>query len=338
MINFDDFKKFDRVKTLDPFEQQRQYWIFRNDVLNPLHRKGGGGGGSGGGRSLSRRVVPIPEPANFSFYTVPNQQFVTTSGDILIKTTTGYAKALYPYDIPVGPFGIGDPTQHISMIFSDTTFWNGALPFKIISCDVNGNTNGDITYVKFDNLSVVKSFDFTKTKDTIEQIDVAGCSDLEQLIIPSSVSLDTLNISNTQVIELDIQGCEFLQYLDISTTTFAPVYTLDLTGIDTLISITGDNCNLFGLVTTSSIMEEISLNDCNGLSLLTSSNFTGNGGLGRIQIKNCSIGPGGLDDLYNSLGTANGSNTTIYVYGNPGIGGSDPTIATGKGFTVDTNP
>jgi hypothetical protein len=338
MINFDEFRKFDRVKTLNPFEQQRQYWIYRNDVLNPIFRNSGGSGGSGGGKSLSRRIIAITEPANFSFFTLANQQFVTTSGDILVKTTTGYVKALYPYDIPVGPFGTGDPLSNISVIFSDTTFWNGALPFKIISCDINGNVSGDITYVRFDNLSVLKSLDFTKTKDTIEQIDVAGCADLEELIIPSSVSLDTLNVSNTQVQELNIQGCEFLQFLDISSTTFTPVYSLDLTGIDSLISITGDNSNLFGLITNSSFLEEVSLNDCNGLSLLTCDNFTGNGGLGRIQIKNCSIGPGGLDDLYNSLGTANGSNTTIYVYGNPGIGGSDPTIATSKGFTVDTNP
>jgi len=42
--------------------------------------------------------------------------------------------------------------------------------------------------------------------------------------------------------------------------------------------------------------------------------------------------------LYDSLGTANGSNTTIYVFGNVGIGGSNPSIASTKGFTVDTNP
>jgi len=337
MINFDQFKKFDRVKPLDPFEQQRQYWIFRNDMLNPLSMRASSVGGGGGGGRPSRRFV-VTEQAIFSFFTVPYEQFVTTVGDVVVKTSTGYAKAFYPYDISLGPFGTGDQNSDISIIFSDLTPWNGALPFKILSCDVDGNPLGDLTYVKFDNLQILKSIDFTKTQDTIEQIDLAGCLDLEQLIIPSSVSLENLNISNTNIQELNLSGCEFLQILDISSTTFTPVYNLDLSGVDTLISVIGDNCNLFGLITTSILLEEISLNDCIGLSSLVCNGFTGNLGLGRIQIKNCSLGPGGLDDLYTSLGTANGTNNTIFIFGNPGIGGSDPTIATNKGFTVDINP
>ena len=197
MINFGQFRNFDRVKTLDPQEQQRQYWIFRNDALNPVSIRSG----QSGGRTVIKKIQKAQStvPSSFSFFTVPNQQFITIAGDILVKTTTGYAKALYPYDILAGPFGTGDQTLNISIIFNDATFWNGALPFYIFSCDVNGNYAGDITYVKFDNLSQLKSLDFTNSRDDVVEVDVAGCVDLESLTIPSSVSLTKLNVSNTQV-------------------------------------------------------------------------------------------------------------------------------------------
>jgi hypothetical protein len=334
MINFDQFRNFERIQPLSPEEQQRLYWIYRNDALNFISRGSGGGAGSGGGGG--RRVVETG-PASFSFFTLPGQQFITIPNDILVKTSTGYAKAYYPYDVDLGPFGTGDPNINISIEFILPNFWDGALPFKILSCDVNGNPSGDLVYIKFDNLSGIISLDFTKTKDTIEIIDVSGCLDLEELMIPSSVSLETLNVSNTIVQELDLNGCEYLKFLDITSTQFNSSYTLDLSGVTTLISLIGDACNLFGLVTSSTSLEEVSLNDCPSVSSVVCNNFTGNLGLGRIQIKNCSLGPGALEDLYTSLGTANGTNNTIFIFGNT-VGGSDPTIATNKGFTVDTNP
>lgn len=338
MINFNHFKKFDRIKSLDPYEQQRHYWMFRNDMLNPLSIRGGGAGAGAGASSGGKKTKPPTSfSSNFSFFTKSGFQFTTIIGDIVLKSTTGYAKAFYPYDIQVGVFGGGDPNTQFSIVLTDTTPWNGALPFKIFSCDIDGNLTGDITYIKFDNLNNLTNLDLTYCKDDVIEVDVAGCVDLTTLTIPSSVSLTNLNVSNTQVQELDINGCEYLEYLDITSTTFKPVYTLDLTGIISLISINGNNCNLFSLITSALTLEEVSLNDCVGLSQLICDGFTGNGGLSTIQIKNCSLGPGALDNLYTSLGIANGSNKTIFVFGNT-LSGSDPSIATGKGYTVDTNP
>jgi hypothetical protein len=334
MINFDQFRNFDRIQPLSQEEQQRLYWIYRNDALNFISRSGGGGAGSGGG---GRRVVETG-PASFSFFTVPGQQFITIPNDILVKTSTGYVKAFYPYDVSLGPFGTGDPNTNISVDFVLPNFWVGDLPFKILSCDVDGNPTGDLVYVKFDNLSGVMSIDFTKTKDTIEIIDVSGCIDLEEFTITSSVSLETLNISNTSIQTLDLNGCEYLKFLDITSTQFSTSYTLDVSGVSTLVSLIGDNCNLFGLITSSSVLEEVSLNDCPSVSSVICNNFTGNFGLGRIQIKNCSLGPNALDQLYTSLSTPNGTNNTIYVYGNSGIISSNPSIATDKGYTIDINP
>jgi len=335
MIDFKHFKKFDRIKSLNQLEQQRLYWIFRNNYLNVVSAKASSGGGSSGGGS--RRFVET-QPANFTFFTTPFEQFTTVAGDIVVRTSTGYSKAFYPYDISLGSFGNGDPSANISILFTDTTPWNGLLPFKILSCDVDGNVSGDITYVKFDNLSDVISIDFSNTKDTIEEIDVAGCVDLIEFTIPSSVSLENLNVSNTNIQDLNLNGCEYLKFLDISSTQFKPVFTLDLSNILTLISIVGNNCNLFGLQVSSTTLEQISMNDCSDLSSMILSNFTGNGGLGDIQIKNCVMGPGALDNLYNSLNNANGTSNTIFIYNNPGILASDPTIAQGKGFVIDTNP
>lgn len=335
MINFDDFKKFDRVKVLDQFEQQRQYWMFRNNALNPIFSKGGGGASSGGTR---KSKIPSDIPSGFFFFTVPGEQFTTQLTDLVIKTSTGYAKAYYPYDIPTPIFGTGDETLDIEMEFSDITFWNGFLPFKIRSCDIDGNLTGEITYVKFDGLANLKSIDFTDSKDDLTEINVSDCVDLEQIVIPSSVSLGTINFGNCKVSNIDLSGCEYLENLSFSGNTFNPVYTLDLSLISTLKFITGDASNVWGLITSASTLEQISLNDCNNLSSISCNNFSGNGGAGTIDIKNASLGGGALDILYTSLATANGTINTIYVYNNSGILSSDPTIATSKNYTIDENP
>lgn len=339
MINFDQFKKFDRVKTLDPFEQQRQYWIFRNDVLNPLSYKSAVSTGGGGTRRLRREKPFSNLPASFNFFTVPNQQFITTTGDILIKTSTGFAKAIYPYDLPVeGIFGTGDPNLSFSILFSDPTFWNGALPFRIFSCDSEGKPTGELTYAQFDLLANVKSIDFTNCKDDLVELDLAGCTDLESITIPSSVSLLNLNISNTIIKELEINGCDSLETLTFQSTIFKSNYFLNLNGIPSLKTINGDNCNLLGLETDSTDLESISLNDCGTLSSLICTNFTGNFGLGIIEIKNCSLGPGALDALYTSLGTANGTVNKLFIFANFGLTADNENIATDKGYTIDINP
>jgi hypothetical protein len=341
MINFDQFKKFDRVKPLDQYEQQRQYWIFRNDILNPLFSRTGAGaaGASGGGR---KKKQPTVIPSAFSFFTTPGQVFTTQLTDFLVKSSTGYVIAYYPYDIPTPIFGTGDPLIDIQVELTDTTPWNGLLPFYLKSCDIDGNLTGDITYVKFDNLSYLKSLDFTDCKDDVIEIDVAGCVDLESFIIPSSISLTTLNISNTIIGEIELNGCEYLETFDFSNSglgsTF-PTYTLDLSDIQTLISVVGDSSiNLWGILTSAPTLEQVSLNDCTNLTVITCTNFTGNGGLGRIQVKNGSLGPSSLDNLFSSLNTAGGSINTLYIYGNSGIFACDQTIATNKGYTVDINP
>jgi hypothetical protein len=339
MIHFRDFQKFDRVKTLDPREQQRQYWIFRNDYLNPLFSRGGSGGGSGARRR--REKLPKPPtiiPSSISFLTTPGEQFLTVGTDIIVRSSTGYVKALYPYEYAAGVFGTGDPMANISVVFTDLTPWNGALPFQIYSCDIDGNQNGVISYLKIDNLNFIKSLDLTPSKDDLIEVDVAGCVDLESITIPDSVSLINLNISNTQVQQLDINLCTYLAVLDITDTSFSPVYILDLSGLSELTSLIADGCNLFGLITNSPFLEEVSINDSPSLSSLILNQFDGNGGLGRIQLKNASLGPGGLDNLFNSLSTPNGTNNTIYIYNNPGELACDQTIATNKGYIVDTNP
>ena len=128
MINFNQFKRFDRIKPLEEYEQQRQYWMFRNNMLNPLFNRASV---SVGGTSAKKRAEKIQSnlPSSFSFFTLPGQQFITIVGDIQVKTSTGYAKAFYPYDFLNGIFGTGDENLDIPIVFTDATFWNGTLPF-----------------------------------------------------------------------------------------------------------------------------------------------------------------------------------------------------------------
>jgi hypothetical protein len=53
-----------------------------------------------------------------------------------------------------------------------------------------------------------------------------------------------------------------------------------------------------------------------------------------FSVVNLKLSAAALDALYTSLPTVTGK--TIYVKGNYGISGHDPTIATAKGWTVDT--
>jgi hypothetical protein len=53
-----------------------------------------------------------------------------------------------------------------------------------------------------------------------------------------------------------------------------------------------------------------------------------------FSVINLKLSAAALDALYTSLPTVTGK--TIYVKGNYGISGHDPTIATAKGWTVDT--
>jgi len=247
MINFNQFKSFDRVKTLDEYEQQRQYWIFRNDMLNPIFSRAGSAASSGGKRKVKE---PTIIPSAFSFSTTPFEEFTTQLTDFLVKSSTGYVIAYYPYGSSSPIFGSGDQLTDIQVELTDTTPWNGLLPFYLKSCDVDGNLTGDITYVRFDSLPFLKSLDFTDCKDDVTEINVAGCVRLESLIIPSSISLTTLNISNTIIGEIELNGCEYLETLDFSNSglgsTF-PTYTLDLSAIQTLISVVVIVVSIYGV-------------------------------------------------------------------------------------------
>lgn len=107
---------------------------------------------------------------------------------------------------------------------------------------------------------------------------------------------------------------------------------------------TGNVQNMTQALANSSIMF-FSMDDCAGVTNITnlaSGNYSGNlralllfGLKISLNISGCYLQREALDDLFNSLGTANGAQI-ITVTGNPGAAACDTSIATNKGFTVVT--
>jgi alanine-alpha-ketoisovalerate/valine-pyruvate aminotransferase len=103
--------------------------------------------------------------------------------------------------------------------------------------------------------------------------------------------------------------------------------------------------NLSAMFTSCNALKEIIFVDCSNVNTVT----TGSQGtfnlcysLSRLimpgmtigfSIAGCNLTAEALNDLFISLGTANGAQTII-VTGNPGAATCDTTIATSKGFTV----
>jgi hypothetical protein len=117
-------------------------------------------------------------------------------------------------------------------------------------------------------------------------------------------------------------------------------------GADNLISVSIDapsNTSLSNAFNTALNLRSIILSGCGNvnntgnafLNCISLSKLILNGMRWGFSIAQCNLTAQALNDLFDSLGTASGSQTII-VTGNPGAATCDTTIATAKGFTVTT--
>ncbi len=137
-----------------------------------------------------------------------------------------------------------------------------------------------------------------------------GCYSLQ------SVTLDTGAVVDASYM---FQNCYSLQSVTLDTGavtsasyTFSDCYSLQSVTLNT------------GAVTSASYM----FYGCSSLQSVVLTGLTRG-----VSVANASLSSTALDALYTSLGTAAGSQT-ITVSGNYGTTGDDPSIATGKGWTI----
>ena len=160
-----------------------------------------------------------------------------------------------------------------------------------------------------------------------------GCSSLQSVTLDTSAVTDTSemfsNCSSLQSVTLDTSavtstswmfyGCSSLQSVTLDTSAVTSTSQM-FANCSSLQSVTLDT----GAVTNASSM----FNNCPSLQSVVLTGLTRG-----VSVANASLSSTALDALYTSLGTAAGSQT-ITVSGNYGTTGDDPSIATGKGWTI----
>ena len=167
-------------------------------------------------------------------------------------------------------------------------------------------------------------------------------------------SLTSLNLSNNQFTSFDGTGLSLLTSLTLSNNQFT---SFDGTGLSSLtdISLFGNQLTSFdgtGLSLLTSLTlsyNQLTSFDGTGLSSLVFLYFSDNPlatfenlslpVCEAVDVQNNNLPSAELDELYTSLGVNPGTVppwhlTGIYVAGNPGTTGDDPSIATAKGHTV----
>lgn len=207
---------------------------------------------------------------------------------------------------------------------------NVAQPFATLvsnkSADnVSGNALSTTGYIKvewWDNTSNV--YGTGSSGSNISWSKAAGGAGEKTLrIYPSDANgdldgaLTLLSCPNNSLTSLDVSGCTALQYLSCS---FNSLTSLDVSGLTSLTSLSCSSNSL-----TSFRVVGVGANV--GGWYWSSSYF-----FGGLQVLDNSLSAEALDQFYTDL--AQTTSGIIFVTGNPGTTGDDPTIATAKGWTV----
>jgi hypothetical protein len=158
--------------------------------------------------------------------------------------------------------------------------------------------------------------------NSLTSVNLSGCS-----------ALDTLLINGNNLTTIDLSDCILLRNLQIQQNLLT---SLDLSGLTTLAALECyDN-----QITTLNISDanfpdfQYLIGRNNPMTALVATGASS----GRMQIQSCLLNSSGLNSLFTSLGNVDptADYSTLFIYGNPGTATCTPSIATGKGWTVDT--
>lgn len=228
------------------------------------------------------------------------------------------------------------------------------------------NTFKELTYLNVQGsdvttLSVHHSSKLVTLYVSVEplSLDLTGCTALTTITVSNATYLPSLDFSPcTSLTTIAIEYCYSLTSITLNTAVQsltlqqAFLESLDLTGCTALTAL---HCGEFDVPSidasmctalTSLICSDMTLSSLTLGACTLSSVYVWNcGNLTTISASGCSISDTSAQ-LYSNGFTADGLNSffsdlaagtgTLLVYSNPGSGTCDPSIATAKGYTVDT--
>jgi len=181
---------------------------------------------------------------------------------------------------------------------------------RVFNYDFSGNTSAQLAFQRFGDIDVFP--DIVAPSMTLDS--AFSTSNIRQFGLVETVGNTTLN--STWINNLNLRKLPNVQCNAVTNMTNM------INGCPNLVEAHFFNC---GNVTTVSVNNFAS---CRSLERLTLQGLTRG-----FSIANCNMTATALNDLFNSIGTASGSQTII-VTGNPGAATCDTSIATGKGFAV----
>jgi len=284
----------------------------------------------------------------------PAEAGLILDGESLVMSnsfTSDGNPAIYEYTAENKHIPIGRATRHVWYGATENlTLVNMTLTpanHKELTYNAAGNARGMIVYglenitsVSANYASIGGQMDFRGAKsltslncfyNSITILYVSGLTSLTNLRcagnqlttldVSGLTSLATLSCGNNQLTTLDVSGLTNLETLSCASNQ---LIILDVTGLTQIRTLDLKNNPLNNNPDPLPII---------GLNTLTRINVIKN-----IRLQNCGLTDVQLDAIYTSLfARPGGPAWTIYVKGNPGIAGHTTTIATTKGWTVDTN-
>jgi hypothetical protein len=263
-------------------------------------------------RPLARFQAPSADP----FATlVSTKSTGNVSGNA--RSTTGYIKVEW-WDNTSNVYGTGVALSGIN--WSKAAGGAGSKTLRIYPSDASGNLSGSLN-----TLDCFSNF--------LTSLDVSGLT-----------ALTAMNCSDNSLTSLDASGLTALNALACNNNSLT---SLDVSGLTALNTLTCNGNFLTSLdVSGLTALETLT---CNGNSL-TSLRAVGVPGMpgygsgasyaspyyGGVMAANNSLDATALDQLYTDLkdNTVAGGYALVFVGGNPGTTGDDPTIATAKQWIV----
>jgi Leucine-rich repeat (LRR) protein len=160
-----------------------------------------------------------------------------------------------------------------------------------------------------------------------------SCDILETVYLTNCSALSNITITNSNISSINLSGLDLLSSLRLNGNS--------LTSIDISSTVLIDNLELkntlLSSLNISTLKSTGAVVSCEP-SPITSIDATGITVL-NMYMRNCSMSSSALNSFFTSLGNADagaGYSNLILIYGNPGTATCDTTIATAKGWTVDT--
>jgi hypothetical protein len=293
-----------------------------------------------------------------------------TSGTFLVRTSTGYARLINADGTLGTQAGTGAAGNNITLTIPASGLHRA---LGVLSVANGGSVrSGDITVLHlyshqlttFSGTGLSSLTELSANDNLLTSFDGTGLSSLTSLVIYNNQlttfsgtglsSLTYLDLYNNQLTTFSGTGLSSLTTLYLNSNQLT---TFSSTGLSSLTSLQLNSNQLTSFDGTGlSSVNELNLQsnqltsfDGTGLSSLTSLDLSDNqlgpvdvSGLANLEtvyVTNNLMSAAALDAFYTSLETSPGVLTYwqypgIYVTGNSGTAGDDPSIATAKGHTV----